>query len=1029
MLKRLLKIFVACLAALLLAGALGLAVITLWPESLRSTLEWALSPAGGRATIQALDFSPTSQTLELRGLRLGGAKAGEMDVAVETIAVRANVWGAILGEPPLRSVIVRGLVVDAALGGGEGDSAAPPGWLWAMEAIHVDATRIKLAWPWVALAVEDLSLEFTGGGNGKLDLRASVNMEGADKRRWFSGALEGKAGVLSLSRASFDTPWLQGAVNARLGYELTKGRLNLRDIALSLPDATAMAPVGGKKLRWSGLNASLKAGGQYDIDKGQLNIKLDKLAIAGLADVSGNYSPTGLTAKGAVQLGPVLLDGLRPLLPTSLQGLSGQGRLAFDLNRGSDGSSKLAFTPKDLTLSLPEPKAEIVFGGALGLAGLDDAWQWSGALTALAAVGTKEITLKDLRLNLPLSGPLARPVVSCLTLAAPPGTMAWQGRALPLGRVSASADLLWRDDLPTFDNLALRSEALGGLHGRLALAAEGPQGELNGENIKAAGVVALAGAIAPDSAKGWQAQGGVDLALAIKPKGGGTALDLTLAPRGLALQSADGLFMLAELKGKVELGAAYAKNLRLRAGLSLEAGQFLYDTVYLDLAKRPLNLEVSGLRQAARLWRDMLLDLRVGGLGSLRLSGSLDGTRGKPNYNGHLNIKDFEVGPAFAELVRPNLSARQPELALMQMGGTANLGLDIRGQGGVAAISGRLSIGGGWLSPDGQTRSIDGLDLGLPLSYELGGQGKAKTKIMQWGRLRLAKLSAGALSLEKLNLTLALAPNQLVIREALSLPLYGANLRISPIKIDQPLSKNFTARMRASLSRLDLSALPTGALMLQGNLGGDLSPVELTTRGLSCGGALKGRFFGGNLVVDNIVARELFSGVPVFGADALARNVDLKSFTTALGAGVVSGRVDIELKNLRIASGQPQAFDLRVRSRETTGVTQEVSLQAVNSISVIGTGEGLTSLGMGLIQPLFERFSYEAIGFSCTLRNDIFTVRGLIRDGDVEYIVRKPPFFGINVINANKDNQISFSDMLGRVRRVAAERAAPADKE
>jgi hypothetical protein len=99
-------------------------------------------------------------------------------------------------------------------------------------------------------------------------------------------------------------------------------------------------------------------------------------------------------------------------------------------------------------------------------------------------------------------------------------------------------------------------------------------------------------------------------------------------------------------------------------------------------------------------------------------------------------------------------------------------------------------------------------------------------------------------------------------------------------------------------------------------------------------------------------------------------------------------------------------------------VSQRVSLKAVNAISVMGTGSGLGDVGVGMFAGFFEEFGYEAIGISSSLNNDVFRVRGLIRQGGVEYLIKKPLLFGINVINRNPDNQISFSDMMERVQRV-----------
>ena len=63
-------------------------------------------------------------------------------------------------------------------------------------------------------------------------------------------------------------------------------------------------------------------------------------------------------------------------------------------------------------------------------------------------------------------------------------------------------------------------------------------------------------------------------------------------------------------------------------------------------------------------------------------------------------------------------------------------------------------------------------------------------------------------------------------------------------------------------------------------------------------------------------------------------------------------------------------------------------------------------------------FRYKKIGIRSTLRNDTFTLNGTIHEGGVEYLVKKPALFGINVINRMPDKKISFKEMMSRLERV-----------
>ena len=63
-------------------------------------------------------------------------------------------------------------------------------------------------------------------------------------------------------------------------------------------------------------------------------------------------------------------------------------------------------------------------------------------------------------------------------------------------------------------------------------------------------------------------------------------------------------------------------------------------------------------------------------------------------------------------------------------------------------------------------------------------------------------------------------------------------------------------------------------------------------------------------------------------------------------------------------------------------------------------------------------FRYKKIGIHCYLKNDLFTLRGTIREKGKEYLVKRSWIFGISVINKKPENQISFKDMISRLKRI-----------
>jgi len=144
----------------------------------------------------------------------------------------------------------------------------------------------------------------------------------------------------------------------------------------------------------------------------------------------------------------------------------------------------------------------------------------------------------------------------------------------------------------------------------------------------------------------------------------------------------------------------------------------------------------------------------------------------------------------------------------------------------------------------------------------------------------------------------------------------------------------------------------------------------------------------------------------------------LGQLTDRVAFGDVTGIVDILLKDFTLSYGQPESFDLTVTSVPRRGVSRKFSLKAVNNLSVISSGGPTAAPSGSFFMKLIHSFNYSRIGIACSLRNDVFHLRGTIVEGGIQYLVRRATFFGIDVVNAKPVNTISFKDMLGRLERV-----------
>ncbi|HEU4950218.1 MAG TPA: hypothetical protein VFT11_05585, partial [Candidatus Deferrimicrobiaceae bacterium] len=526
---------------------------------------------------------------------------------------------------------------------------------------------------------------------------------------------------------------------------------------------------------------------------------------------------------------------------------------------------------------------------------------------------------------------------------------------------------------------------------------------------------------------GWSPTGSIDVAARLESAEGGPRLAATAVLGRIGFTSPSGDVMGQNLGGKVDLEALLTRTPRMNADLVLRGGEALWGTVYVDFVKDPLNLHVGGTRVGPEEYKNLFLESGLEGYGRLKVEGKARRAGGTWRHQGRLVYRDAQLGPIFRTFLRDPLATSHPDLAGLDTEGTAVVDLSFSGSGTAADLDGTLHLRSGGVRRGAEPPLLSGLDIDLPVSYSLGAANPGRPRpsdsdAAKWGRLSLKKVRLTGQELGPLEMPVVLVPNHLFLGGAVETSLFGAKLALRRIQVDEPLSPAFRVMMEARLDGLDLARLAGESLMLEGRLEGLLDPVSFGWERMTAAGELTGDLFGGRLDVRRVTVERPFSAGREIGGDVEVDKIDLERLSAALNVGRITGRLSGSMKGLRVAYGQPVAFLMRMESVPTKGVSQSVSLKAVNSISQVSTGSALSGLGVSLMTTVFREFPYEKIGFECGLNNDVFTVRGLIHEDGVEYLVKRRFFAGIDVINRNPDNRIGFSDMVERAKRVTSER-------
>lgn len=1038
----------AGLAVLLGIGALVAALAVYRPQLLRPWVERALTPRGGTASLADLRLSLSPPALELSGLAIAGPPGEGDRLLLDHLTCELIPRAFLRGGAWLRHVEVKGLVFERPRPRETKGPAdlTPLTRLFDIEDLSLTDARLLLALPQGSLIADELFVRLVPGeagirafsGDGKITFRRKEQTVAGGTLSARGNVTPGPAIEVDLEIASgrLMLAELSGDISGRTRVKVTPKHFQAEEITLALMQGrVSLHPQATATLDPIFLNAAASS----TLAGGEPRLEVRRLDVGGLLLAKGRLGGSTLEAMSGTLDGEIprverVKTIFAPLLPGSLAGMNLTGRLPFAFRlsaRGSQSMMALELFPGDLHYSWPGAGFSCRVGGSLLAEGPFPGWfrgkaGLSGEIRGTGHLEHAPLTVRTFHFDTPLGGEIDAPALPGWKLSVGPGEVSFDGRPLPLGGLALKGSLRALDNSYLLERVEIRSESLGRMTGQLRLGGRDAGGRLDGAGLPVDNLATLARAVSGRNWEGWSPTGEIDIAARLEPVVGGSRVAATAALGKIGFSSPAGDVLGQNLAGRGELEALLTRQPRVEADLILGQGEVLWGTVYVDLTKDPLDLHAGGTRAGPEEYRDLALEGGLAGFGRLTVKGKARHAAGLWRHQGRLRLTDARLGPIFRTFLRDPLAASRRELAGLAMEGTAEVDLSFTGAGHAADLAGTLRVRSGDLRRGTEPPLLSDLTVDLPVAYSLGADDPGRPRpsdANKWGRLRLKTLRLADQDLGPLEMPAVLVPNRLYLGGGIDLSLFGAKLSLRNIQVDEPLSRDFGIRMAAELDGLDFARVAGENARLEGHLGGLLDPVAIGLKRMTAAGELTGDLFGGRLDIRDLTVERPFSAGREIGADINVSMMDLERFSEALGIGRITGRISGSIEGLRIAYGQPVAFFLRMESVPTKGVDQSVSLKAVNSISLVSTGSGLSGMGASLMTKFFKEFSYAKIGFESSLKNDVFTVRGTIHEDGVEYLVKRPLYGGINVINRNPDNRIGFSDMVERAKRATSERS------
>jgi hypothetical protein len=545
----------------------------------------------------------------------------------------------------------------------------------------------------------------------------------------------------------------------------------------------------------------------------------------------------------------------------------------------------------------------------------------------------------------------------------------------------------------------------GDLRLELSLTPERRTLRIKGSRLDASRLLALSRHFVPTG--GYEAQGPVSLeaTLDLGPDG---RFGWRGALRGHALAFSDPSGTIAGEGLTFDLsarGAPTPEGWRLIGSLNLEEGGVYADPVFVEAGEHPITLSAAGdwHAETATLTLERF-DYRHEA--ALATSGSL---RLQPRADQPLALVDAHIERArFPSAYRTYL---QPWLF-----GTALGDLQTEGEAAGAVIyrEGRLeqielqAIGLG-LTDRKQRFSLLGLN--GEIAWSPGGP--ARDWDLAWRSGSLYRIPFGEAAL-----ALRVQDRSASLTRPLRVPIFDGALAVEHWAVERLGDPAMTVAFDARLEPVSLAPL-SAALdwpSLSGKVSGAIPNLSYAQGRLEVGGLLTVRAFDGVLTMEQLQLEQPFGLVPRLSADISLDNLDLEAVTRTFSLGRIEGRLEGYVRELRMTSWEPVAFDAAFANPPGDDSRHRISQRAANNLLRIGGGVG-GALSTGILG-VFESFPYDRLGLSCRLERGICLMDGIEPAENGYYIVKGRGLPHLDIIGHN--HRVDWETLLARIKAVVA---------
>ena len=434
--------------------------------------------------------------------------------------------------------------------------------------------------------------------------------------------------------------------------------------------------------------------------------------------------------------------------------------------------------------------------------------------------------------------------------------------------------------------------------------------------------------------------------------------------------------------------------------LTLKSGQAYSDPVFLDFARHGMTVDFEGtLSSDARRFTARRFELAHESVAAVSGTATLDLFGETMLQEAKLVISDLDLANALPAYVQPYL-----------------ISTSLKDLEGIGHVHGEVDVASGLptravltlvdVTLDSQTGSVSVNGLGGVLNWfddalrsELAGEidDDSFRSSMTWESASLWGIAFGPVELP-----FTTTGRHFRLLEPKLLPIFDGGLAIKTLRLRHAGTDQMYLRFDAEVRPISVALLgrALGWPEFSGTLSGSIPDLQLSRGVVTLGGNLEASVFDGHVVVRDLQLRDPLGKFPRLHASIDVENLDLELVTNTFSFGMITGRLSGQVKDLETFDWMPEAFDASFYTPPGDKSKHRISQRAVTNLSSIGggSGGGVAAALQGGFLKFFDSFSYDRLGLSCKLANDVCTMRGIESTNGGYYIVKGSGLPRINVV-------------------------------